>query len=130
MIPPRLVAAAQAGLEQADAEILPGYDPAAHDGSQADAVRRLAADIDGFRERHGLARVVVIDVSSTEAIPEDRPEFHDPALLAQLPRRPRRRPASGERDLRPRRDRVGQRVRVLHAVGGPEPAGDPCPLAR
>ena len=83
MIPPRLVVAAQAGLEQAEAEIRPGYDPATHDGSQAEAVHRLAADIAGFRERHGLRTVVVIDVASTEAIPEDRPEFHDAARLTK-----------------------------------------------
>src|SRR5688572_15329160 len=45
MIPPRLVAAARASLAKADADIRPGYDPAAHDGSQAEVVRRLAADI-------------------------------------------------------------------------------------
>ena len=84
MIPPRLVTAARAGLEQADAEIRFGYDPVTHDGSQAEAVRRLAADITGFRERQGLRTVVVVDVSSTEAIPEDRPEFHDTALLEQV----------------------------------------------
>ncbi|GAA1762101.1 inositol-3-phosphate synthase [Agromyces humatus] len=84
MIPPRLVAAAQAGLEQADREIRPGYDPATHEGAQADAVHRLAADITGFRARHGLRTVVVVDVASTEAIPEDRPEFHDPDLLTQV----------------------------------------------
>ena len=84
MIPPRLVNASQAGLEQADAEIRFGYDPATHDGSQAEAVRRLAADITGFRERHGLRTVVVVDISSTEPIPEDRPEFHDTALLAEV----------------------------------------------
>ena len=84
MIPPRLVSAAQSGLEQADAEIRPGYDPAAHHGSQAEVVRRLAADIAGFRARHALRTVVVVDISSTEPIPEDRPEFHDTVLLAEV----------------------------------------------
>ena len=31
-----------------------------------------------------FARVVVVDISSTEPIPEDRPEFHDTALLAEV----------------------------------------------
>ena len=38
MIPQRYVTAALAGLEQADAEIRPGYDPATHSGTQAEAV--------------------------------------------------------------------------------------------
>ncbi|MCD2441330.1 inositol-3-phosphate synthase [Agromyces sp. SYSU K20354] len=84
MIPPRLVSAARAGLEQAEAEIRPGYDPAGHHGPQAEAVRRLAADISGFRERHGLRTVVVVDVTSTEPLPDDRPEFHDRDLLAAV----------------------------------------------
>jgi myo-inositol-1-phosphate synthase len=54
------------GLDAVDAEIRPGYDPAASHGSQADAAARLAADIADFRARHGLARVVVVNVASTE----------------------------------------------------------------
>ena len=84
MIPQRYVTAALAGLEQADAEIRPGYDPATHSGTQAEAVLRLAGDIAAFRDANGLERVVVIDVSSTEPIPEDRPEFHDATLLMQV----------------------------------------------
>ena len=83
MIPQRYVTAALAGLEQADAEIRPGYHPATHTGTQAEAVLRLAGDITSFRDRHGLDRVVVVDVSSTEPIAQDRPEFHDAALLTR-----------------------------------------------
>ena len=83
MLPQRYVTAALAHLEQADAEIRPGYDPATHVGVQAEAVRRLADDIAAFRDRHGLDRVVVVDVSSTEPIAEDRPEFHDATLLTR-----------------------------------------------
>jgi myo-inositol-1-phosphate synthase len=82
MIPQRYVTAALAALEQADAEIRPGYDPAAEGGSQAEAVARLAGDITSFRDRHGLDHVVVVDISSTEPIVDDRPEFHDGSLLA------------------------------------------------
>ena len=82
MIPQRYVTAALAGLEQADAEIRPGYHLATHSGTQADAVARLAGDITAFRDRHGLDHVVVVDISSTEPIAADRPEFHDAALLA------------------------------------------------
>lgn len=54
------------GLDAVDAEIRPGYDPSAFAGRQADAARRLAADIADFRSQHGLARVVVVNVASTE----------------------------------------------------------------
>ncbi|WP_159607271.1 inositol-3-phosphate synthase, partial [Agromyces humi] len=84
MIPQRYVTAALPALEQADAEIRPGYHPASHAGTQAEAVARLAGDITAFRDRHGLDHVVVIDVSSTEPIAADRPEFHDAALLTQV----------------------------------------------
>jgi myo-inositol-1-phosphate synthase len=62
MIPPRFLAATHHALEAADADIRTGYDPAEHRGSQQDAADRLAADITAFRERHRLARVVVVDV--------------------------------------------------------------------
>lgn len=94
MIPPRLFAATHDALERADAEVRPGYDPhaaahggpeEAHGGSQQEAAERLAADITSFRERHALARVVVIDVSSTEPPVVPVPEHYDPdALLAAL----------------------------------------------
>lgn len=82
MIAPRYVTATADALDASDAEIATGYDPMTHRGAQADALRRLAADISAFRERHGLERVVVVDVSSTEPIPRDVPEHHDPVLLA------------------------------------------------
>ncbi|WP_309977840.1 inositol-3-phosphate synthase [Agromyces sp. 3263] len=82
MIPQRYVTAALAGLEQADAEIRPGYHPGTHAGTQAAAVARLADEILAFRDRHGLDHVVVVDISSTEPIAADRPEFHDAVLLA------------------------------------------------
>ena len=44
-------------------------------------VARLAADIVDFRERHGLARVVVVDLVSTEPLPEPAPELSDRDLL-------------------------------------------------
>ncbi|MCB7136310.1 inositol-3-phosphate synthase [Cellulosimicrobium marinum] len=87
MIPPRLLSATHAALERADAEVRRGYDarPGAvgHEPreSQQAAAERLAADITDFRERHGLARVVVVDLASTEPLPEPAPEFSDRALL-------------------------------------------------
>jgi myo-inositol-1-phosphate synthase len=91
MLPPRLFAATHDALERADAEVRPGYDPhaARHDGaegeSQQAAAERLAGDITSFQERHGLARVVVVDLSSTEPPVVPAPEHDDSdALLAAL----------------------------------------------
>ena len=85
MIAPRLLSAALNALEAADAEVRPGYDPRAHRGSQLGAAERLAADIVAFRDRHALARVVVVDLASTEPPIEPRPEHDDAdALLAAL----------------------------------------------
>ncbi|TKK83724.1 myo-inositol-1-phosphate synthase [Herbidospora galbida] len=50
---------------------------------QLQVVERLAADIAGFRERHGLDRVVVINVSSTEPPSAYRPEHDDLAALTK-----------------------------------------------
>ncbi|RDI31731.1 inositol-3-phosphate synthase [Lentzea flaviverrucosa] len=69
------------GLDAADAEIRPGYDPAAPSPSQADAARRLAGDIADFRARHELARVVVVNVASTE--PPVRVEHDSLAALEE-----------------------------------------------
>lgn len=82
MIPPRYVSAVREELISSNEEIRLGYDPTAHTGAQIDAVRRLSTDIVSFRERHSLDHVVVIDVSSTEPLPADRDEYHDPDLLA------------------------------------------------
>jgi myo-inositol-1-phosphate synthase len=99
MLPPRLFAATYDALERADAEVRHGYDPHAarhgaadggaeggvDGGSQQAVAERLAADITSFQERHGLARVVVVDLSSTEAPAVPVPEHDDPeALLAAL----------------------------------------------
>ncbi|MBD8079797.1 inositol-3-phosphate synthase [Cellulosimicrobium arenosum] len=90
MIAPRLLTAAHNALERADAEVRHGYDPrdaeqqagpgGARESQQA-AAERLAADIVDFRDRHDLARVVVVDLASTEPLPEPVPEFTDRALL-------------------------------------------------
>nr|WP_062331596.1 inositol-3-phosphate synthase [Herbidospora sakaeratensis] len=50
---------------------------------QLQVVARLAADITAFRERHGLDRVVVINVSSTEPPSAYRPEHDDLAALTK-----------------------------------------------
>lgn len=94
MLAPRLFAATHDALERADAEVRPGYDP--HDAGQAGqtggdrvsqqaVAERLAGDITSFQERHDLARVVVVDLSSTEPPVVPVPEHDDPeALLVAL----------------------------------------------
>ncbi|MFI9814142.1 inositol-3-phosphate synthase [Saccharothrix variisporea] len=68
VLPPDLVATLSDDLAAVDAEILPGYQPGDFSGSQAEAAARLAADIAAFRARHELARVVVVNVASTEPL--------------------------------------------------------------
>ncbi len=74
LIPHRVLAATATGLRAVDARIRDGYHPATHTGAQADAVARLVSDITTFRTEHGLDRVIVVNVSSTEppvpAVPE------------------------------------------------------------
>jgi myo-inositol-1-phosphate synthase len=66
----RLVEALRGDLRTVDAELRPGYE-AGSDRPQRDAAAALAEDLRDFRRRHGLARVVVINVSATE--PRCRP---------------------------------------------------------
>jgi myo-inositol-1-phosphate synthase len=83
MIPAPLLAATAHALDAADAEVRPGHrGPLAPGRTQQQAAEHLAADIAGFAERYGLARVVVVDVSSTEAPADHAPEHDDPAALA------------------------------------------------
>jgi myo-inositol-1-phosphate synthase len=78
---PSLLAAVRPGLAAVDEEIRDGYHPATHTGSQAEAAARLTEDIRSFAERHDLDRVVVINVSSTEAPCPALPEHSDLAAL-------------------------------------------------
>ncbi|MEJ2853085.1 MULTISPECIES: inositol-3-phosphate synthase [unclassified Saccharothrix] len=81
VLPHHVLGAVRAGLLAVDAEVREGYHPATDDGPQADAARRLAGDITAFRDRHGLARVVVVNVSSTEPPVPHVPEHDDLDLL-------------------------------------------------
>jgi myo-inositol-1-phosphate synthase len=82
LIPHALLPAVADGLRAVDTDLRGGYHPVSHTGPQADAVARLAADITEFRERHGLARVVAINVASTEPPVPHLPEHDDLDLLA------------------------------------------------
>jgi myo-inositol-1-phosphate synthase len=81
VLPHHLLPSLSGGLRAADAEIREGYHPATHRGAQAAAAERLTADLVSFRERHDLARVVVVNVSSTEPPVPHLPEHDDLALL-------------------------------------------------
>ena len=80
VLPHRLVEQVRGELRAAEAEIRPGYEPT-EGGTQEEAAERLAADLVRFRERHGLARVVVVNVSSTEPPYQPGPEVHSLAAL-------------------------------------------------
>ncbi|MEO7270297.1 MAG: inositol-3-phosphate synthase [Knoellia sp.] len=66
-------------LDEASTRVRPGYMLGAE--GQRDAVNRLADDLREFREREGLARVVVINVSSTEAPAVEHPALTDRQAL-------------------------------------------------
>ncbi|MET9251917.1 inositol-3-phosphate synthase [Nonomuraea sp. NPDC003709] len=79
VISPDLPGLLASDLDAADAEIRTGYVP----GDGGRAATRLVDDITGFRARHGLARVVVVNVSSTEPPVDSRPEFERLADLEE-----------------------------------------------
>nr|WP_093943521.1 inositol-3-phosphate synthase [Actinoalloteichus hoggarensis] len=54
------------GLRAVDSDIRCGYHPTLHTGSQAEAAETLIGDLTSFRKRHGLRRVVVVNLASTE----------------------------------------------------------------
>ena len=86
VLSPELVAACRPELDQIDAEIRPGTlwnvgpriaeltDPATapkmRDATAQAAVKRLQADLAAFRDRHALGTVVVVNVASTEQLPD------------------------------------------------------------
>jgi len=91
MIPAPLLAATAPALDAADAEVRPGHrGPLVPGGSQQHVAERLAGDITAFAERHALARVVVVDVSSTEPPAHPTPAHDDPEALAAAVREPGR----------------------------------------
>lgn len=81
MVPGHLLESVRAQLLEADLRVRPGYHPAGTPETQADAVNRLCGDILSFKEANGLQRVIVLDVASTEAPPEQLDEFYDVGLL-------------------------------------------------
>jgi myo-inositol-1-phosphate synthase len=78
VIPPHVLRAVNDDLVAVDSEIRPGV---VHDGEQRAAAAAVADDIASFRNRHSLARVVVVNVASTEPPVELRPEHSTLAAL-------------------------------------------------
>ncbi|MEO3755846.1 inositol-3-phosphate synthase [Streptomyces sp. B6B3] len=66
VIPPEVYRAVRPGFAAVEAELREGCQLASLTGTQHEAIERMAADIAEFRERNGLARVVVVNVASTE----------------------------------------------------------------
>lgn len=81
VIPHQVLAGVRPCLAEVEADLCPGYHPAIHSGSQTDAARRLSCDIEDFAARHSLARVVVLNVSSTEPTFPSLPEHEGLAAL-------------------------------------------------
>ncbi|MEE6263518.1 inositol-3-phosphate synthase [Plantactinospora sonchi] len=79
VLPARLVAALTEELGTVEAELR----PAPTGTPQAAAVEAIGADLARFRERHALERVVVVNISSTEPVPDPHPGH---ASLAALDR--------------------------------------------
>ncbi|MFE7226350.1 inositol-3-phosphate synthase [Nocardioides sp. NPDC057577] len=65
VVPAGILPAIAGELEEVEGRLRTGYDPAGAE-PQGVAVERLTADLVAFREEHGLERVVVVDVASTE----------------------------------------------------------------
>lgn len=91
VVPAALVTALADRLADVEANLRRGYDPAGRE-SQGAAADRMAKDINAFRDRHALAAVVVVDLTSTEPLPEPAPELTDPAALTAALADPQRRP--------------------------------------
>jgi myo-inositol-1-phosphate synthase len=69
VVPARLATAVGAGLAAVEADLR----PLPLGATQAEAAAAIAADMKAFRDRHGLDQVVVINVASTEPVPDTHP---------------------------------------------------------
>jgi myo-inositol-1-phosphate synthase len=67
VIPSWLPAAVGPALAEAEANLRPGIPPDELAGPPLEHVRAIQRDLEAFRDRYGLGRVVVVNVSSTEA---------------------------------------------------------------
>ena len=81
VLPHGLPNALGAAIEAAESEQRPGI--TCHDARTEPraALGRIVSDLSSFKSRHDLQRLVVVNVSSTEAPVEAHPAHADPALL-------------------------------------------------
>ncbi|WP_313896157.1 inositol-3-phosphate synthase [Streptomyces sp. YIM 98790] len=79
VLPGELARSLERELVDADRRIRPGAGPGGE--TQRAAARRIADDITAFRDRHGLDRVIVVDLSSTEPPAVSAPGLDDPERL-------------------------------------------------
>ncbi|MEU4834190.1 inositol-3-phosphate synthase [Streptosporangium sp. NPDC023615] len=80
IVPARLVQALREELARVE-EDLRQVPLAGNAGNQAATAELIGADITGFRSRHDLERVVVVNVSTTEPAPVPHPAYADLELL-------------------------------------------------
>jgi myo-inositol-1-phosphate synthase len=87
VLPAGLATALAGALDAAEGELRHGVTAREAREDPRAAVDRLAADLASFRSRHAITRVVVVDVSSTEAPPRAEPAHASAdALLRALDR--------------------------------------------
>ena len=84
VVPARLVAALTEDLAEIDGDLR----PLPLSRTQAATAALMAADLTDFRRRHGLDRVVVVNVSTTEPVPEHHFAHDDVAALDHAMTRP------------------------------------------
>jgi myo-inositol-1-phosphate synthase len=85
VLPSALLAEVVDVLEAAERDQRPGVTDREVRSEPRVALDRVVDDLNGFRARHGLERVVVVNVSSTEAPVDPHPAHDDPlALLAAI----------------------------------------------
>ena len=83
VIPPSLPAAVAKSLDEANANIRPGISMEVPPKRPMEAIHRVQEDLRNFRSAHGLARVVVINVSSTEPPIQPHPAHSDLGALRE-----------------------------------------------
>ncbi|MFC9269813.1 inositol-3-phosphate synthase [Streptomyces zhihengii] len=81
VLPAGLASAVRSELDAADQEIRFGGPTAGDTRTDGELTARFADDIDSFRDRLGLARVVVVNVASTEPLPEPGADRLPPSSL-------------------------------------------------
>ncbi len=83
VLPLTLPATVADELAEADANIRPGATVDPTGKRPMETIERIGEDLRGFRFRHGLARVVVVNVSSTEAPADPHPAHSDLTSLRE-----------------------------------------------